>query len=472
MGSGADERVMALQDQVKKLQSQKDKLLKELDSIEERFENTNRLYRKYFPLILDSLITGDSPFAKTCKDLSTALKKEESQGKIEYIFERLKNAILKEDIGSVAVPKKKGLFSSFLKGGGDSDSFIDEYKQSYHDVVSNLRGYLDKKFSSKLDNITNRIKAAQSTDDISDIRESVFSLVFVYISDTSQDREKVNVFVREIVGKILDIESKLATSYQQTDSMFEVSEGFDALLSDEINILKEKSDVAQTLDKLKVQVSERLFSIEQALSAKQAKEDAIKKLAQKNRHAFKTGFVKLRQELDEATEYTEELEKKLNQDQLTGAFNRRAYDKRINEEMERFLRYKREFALLLIDADKFKLINDNYGHAIGDRCLQEIIKRTIPLLRKNDTLARYGGEEFVVIMPETDEAGAKKAAEKIRQTIEKIEFIYKKEKVKVTVSIGVSQVTSEDKNQQQVFERADIALYRAKEAGRNKVVSY
>ncbi|HGY11918.1 MAG TPA: GGDEF domain-containing protein, partial [Desulfobacterales bacterium] len=127
-------------------------------------------------------------------------------------------------------------------------------------------------------------------------------------------------------------------------------------------------------------------------------------------------------------------------------------------------------SFLLIDADKFKLINDNYGHAIGDKCLQEIIKRTLPLLRKTDMLARYGGEEFVVIMPETDSKGAKIAAEKIRQTIEKIEFVYKKKKVKVTVSIGVSQTREGDINHQQIFERSDVAVYQAKEKGRNQVV--
>jgi diguanylate cyclase len=206
------------------------------------------------------------------------------------------------------------------------------------------------------------------------------------------------------------------------------------------------------------------------LNNKQLKDKAIQAVAEKNRDVFKSGFAKLKQELNEATQYSEKLEKKLNQDQLTGAFNRRAYDKKINEEMERFFRYGTLFSLLVIDADKFKNINDRYGHAIGDKCLQEIIRRSLPLLRKNDMLARYGGEEFAVIMPETDAAGAKKAAEKIRQTIEKIEFLYKKETVKVTVSIGVTQTKEGDKSHLEVFERADVAVYKAKENGRNQVL--
>lgn len=467
MSSAKDERVLDLEDQLKKLRSQKDTLIKELDSIEEKFENTHRLYRRYIPVIIDSVVTGDTSFSKACRELSKALKKDESQAKVEYIFEQIKTAMIKEDLGPAGAKKKKGLFSSIL--GSGSESFIEEYKQSYNDVVSNLRGTLDKKFAKRLDAIVLRIKNVQDTDDISEIRESVFSLIFVYISDTNQDREKVNAFVREVVSKILEIESKLATTVQQTDSMFENNEGFESVLSDQISGLKKTSDVASTLDELKVKVAERLSSIESALETKQAKDRAIKKIAIKNQHAFKTGFTKLKMELDEATRYTEELEQKLNQDQLTGAYNRRAYDKRVEEEMQRYLRYKHVFSLLVIDADKFKNINDSYGHAIGDKCLKEIIKRTIPLLRKNDMLARYGGEEFVVIMPETDHDGAANAAEKIRKTIEKIEFIYKKEKVKVTVSIGVAQSKPEDTNHQQIFERADIAVYKAKEQGRNRV---
>ncbi len=469
MSSPQDEKLMASQDQVKKLQSQKDTLLKELDEIENRHEKMTRLYRKYLPVIFDTVAAGKTPFSSVCKDLSVALKKGESEGKMEYIFEKVKTAMLKEDIGPVSGKKKKGLLSSLLKG--DSGSFIDEYKQSYHDVVNNLRSTLDKKFSSRLDNISARIKAAEDTSDISEIRESVFSLVFVYISDTNQDREKVNSFVQEVVGKILDIESKLASTYQHTDSMFRSNEGFEIILSDEMTGMRHSTDVASSLDELKIQISDRLTAIESALEVKQAKDRAIRAVAEKNRDAFTSGFAKLKQELDEATKYSEELEKKLNYDQLTGAYNRRAYDKRIEEEMDRFLRYNTPFSLLLIDADKFKVINDTYGHAIGDKCLQEIIKRSMPLVRKSDVLARYGGEEFVVIMPETEIEGAKAAAEKIRKTIEKIEFIYKKEKVKITVSIGVSQSKKGDKKHQEIFERADIAVYQAKEQGRNRVLA-
>ncbi|MEH0022056.1 MAG: GGDEF domain-containing protein [Desulfobacter sp.] len=468
MPAQLDEKIGALQDQVKKLQSQKDLLLKELDAVEEKFESQDRLYRKYFPVIIDMVAKGQTPFAKACKELSNALKKKASPTKTAYIFEQLKTAMIKEDLGPVTLKKKKGMFSSFLKTS--AENLIDDFKQSYHEVVNSLKSTIDKKYALKLDKMTARILDIQDSDDINDIRESIFSLIFLYISETSQDREKVNTFIQEIVSKILDIETKLASSYEQTQSIFSSNQGFEKVLSSEMSGLKKSSDVAASLDDLKIQITQRLTSIEKALQKKKTVDQAINKLAEKNRVSFKSGFAKLKQELQEATRYSEELEKKLNQDQLTGAYNRRAYDKKIIEEMDRYLRYDTCFSLLLIDADKFKRINDKYGHAIGDRCLQEIIKRTRPLLRKNDMLARYGGEEFVVVMPQTDASGAEKAAEKIRQTIEKIEFLYKREKVNVTVSIGVSCVQEGDQKHEQVFERADMAVYKAKENGRNQVM--
>ncbi len=468
MISDLDEKIMILKEQVKKLQSQKDTLLRELDGMEEQFEKTNRLYGKYLSVIIDSVVTGDNAFSKICKDLSQALKKGVSEGKLEYIFERLKTAMLKEDIAPMSGKKKKGLFSAFKKRG--SESFIDDYKHSYHEVVDTLRSNLDKKYKGRLDNISQRINTAEDTDDISDIRESVFSLIFAYISDTSQDMEKVNEFVQEIIGKIFDIGSTVTSSFEHTDTMFQSNDEFEAELNLQITGLAQKKDVLSTLDDLKIQVTKRLSVIESALEEKKIKDRVVKKLVKQNKDSFKSNFVKLKCQLDKATKHSKALEEKLNKDQLTGAYNRRAYDRRAAEEMERFLRYETMFSILMMDADQFKLINDNYGHAIGDKCLKEIIKRTLLLLRKNDMLARYGGEEFVIIMPETDTSGAKEAAEKIRQTIEKIEFLYKGKKVRVTVSIGISQSKNGDKNHRQVFERSDIAVYQAKEQGRNRVV--
>lgn len=461
-----DSKHYELQARIDKLETQKSTLLRELDELEEHQGKTDTLYKKYLPLIVDSVADSDSMFSDVCKDLSIALKKGASLGKLEYIFNQLRDILLKEELE--AVQGKKGWLPSFVKKS--SSGLIEDFKEGYNEVVNDLKSTMGKEYNKRLDGITDKIKQCSTSNDINEIRSILFALLQTYISDTAQDREKIAAFVQEIIKGIFGIEASLAASYKHTGEIIKSNDGFESVLTSEIGSLKESTSVAKNLEDLKKVIAERLTAIDKALKEKQAKDQAVKKGVQQTLKSFKQGFAKLKKELDEATEQSKELEEKLYQDQLTGAYNRRAYDRRAEEEMDRFLRYGNVFSLLLLDADHFKNINDRYGHAIGDKCLKEIIKRTQTMLRKVDMLARYGGEEFTIIMPETDKKSAKLAAEKIRKNIEKIEFVYREEKVTVTVSIGVAEISKEDEKFESLFERADIAVYQAKSKGRNQVV--
>ncbi len=162
-----------------------------------------------------------------------------------------------------------------------------------------------------------------------------------------------------------------------------------------------------------------------------------------------------------------ELQQMVHTDPLTGAKNRLAFIKRITEEIERAKRYEAPLSIIMFDIDHFKKINDTYGHNVGDNVLKGMVKIVEEHLRKSDNLYRTGGEEFIVILPNTDIEKAEIVAEKIREAICKTKF----EKVgRVTISIGVTQVT-EDDDEDTVTSRVDEALYRAKNTGRNRVVT-
>jgi diguanylate cyclase (GGDEF)-like protein len=159
-------------------------------------------------------------------------------------------------------------------------------------------------------------------------------------------------------------------------------------------------------------------------------------------------------------------------DPLTRVLNRRALADRLAIEMDRARRYSSELAILLIDLDFFKRINDTAGHLVGDEVLRQLAGRIQGAVRTVDIVARYGGEEFVVILPETSAAGAMRFADRLRMAIETHEFPIGAGNVRLTVSIGVStfpaaNVTSAD----DLFARADAAMYRAKQDGRNQVRS-
>jgi diguanylate cyclase (GGDEF)-like protein len=156
-------------------------------------------------------------------------------------------------------------------------------------------------------------------------------------------------------------------------------------------------------------------------------------------------------------------------DALTGLRNRRYFLEGAETEFARARRHGRGFSLLLLDADHFKKVNDNYGHAAGDRVLQGIAEVCNRSLREVDLVGRLGGEEFAVAMPEADLTVACQVADRLRQQIAENEVGDGSQSVCVTVSIGVAAVSSSDRNLDQMLRRADQALYAAKNGGRNQI---
>jgi diguanylate cyclase (GGDEF)-like protein len=138
--------------------------------------------------------------------------------------------------------------------------------------------------------------------------------------------------------------------------------------------------------------------------------------------------------------------------------------------MERSRRYGRCLAIVFFDVDRFKRLNDTYGHSFGDVVLAEVAESARLLARQSDVVARYGGEEFVIILPEQDLEGAAIAAERVRAEIEGLQLSHNGEQVTVTASFGVSSTAQVGCDSiSGLVETADRMLYAAKEGGRNRV---
>lgn len=156
------------------------------------------------------------------------------------------------------------------------------------------------------------------------------------------------------------------------------------------------------------------------------------------------------------------------QDSLTGIGNRKALEKAITREQKLIERYGTPFSMLMIDIDFFKKINDEHGHHAGDIALQCVSQTIADVIRQSDEIFRYGGEEFVVLLNNSDINSAAMMAERIRVAIEKAETICKANNIKMTVSIGVANFKKQE-CMDHLFDRADKALYSAKNSGRNQV---
>jgi diguanylate cyclase (GGDEF)-like protein len=156
-------------------------------------------------------------------------------------------------------------------------------------------------------------------------------------------------------------------------------------------------------------------------------------------------------------------------DGLTGLFLRRYFCQRVDEEIQRSAYHHLRLSFLMIDIDHFKQCNDKFGHLVGDAVLQEMAKKIKSCLREIDLIARYGGEEFSVLLPNTDKQDAEQIAERIRASIDEHQFHAYDQVIRVKVSIGAASFPSDAKGAQQLIDKADQALYQAKEEGRNRV---
>lgn len=168
-------------------------------------------------------------------------------------------------------------------------------------------------------------------------------------------------------------------------------------------------------------------------------------------------------------------------DSLTGLYNKRYFQARLQEEVARANRFDLKLSLIFADIDQFKAVNDRHGHPCGDKILKEVAQllaagvgelNVLSRLRKTDIVARYGGEEFVIILPETDAGGAVAVAERLRLDVEKHTFRRCREPVRLSMSFGVAELSESHHELDKLISNADRAMYAAKRSGRNAVKAH
>lgn len=164
-----------------------------------------------------------------------------------------------------------------------------------------------------------------------------------------------------------------------------------------------------------------------------------------------------------------DLRQAVDQDELTGLGNRSVFYRQGKSHMLDARLANNALSLIMLDADYFKSINDTFGHLAGDHALQHLAQIFLHCTRDSDVVARWGGEEFVILLPNADQHGVMRFAERLRERVCSSPFIWNGEQVYLTLSAGVTQLTGEDTSLENLVTRADKALYLAKSAGRNQV---
>ena len=300
------------------------------------------------------------------------------------------------------------------------------------------------------------------------LKETV-SLLFEIKKHLQSEQQDIASFLTQVTDQLADIGVKVSGAYSTTKTSEKKRNLFDQTVSTQFIELQEYSESATELEPLKNLIHSRLDIISQQIQDHQAQEKLERSQGQQELEALSNKIKKMEEESLQLKDKLIIAHKKAIHDSLTGLPNRLAYHNQLTTELARWRRYQTPLSLLIWDIDHFKIINDTYGHKAGDKTLILIAKLLSEHCRTTDFVSRFGGEEFTMLLSNTDAKSALLAANKIREVMEKTAFNSNGAKLSITLSCGVTQFTESD-TEKSAFERADKALYEAKNKGRNRCI--
>ncbi|MCZ6805186.1 MAG: diguanylate cyclase [Proteobacteria bacterium] len=283
------------------------------------------------------------------------------------------------------------------------------------------------------------------------------------LNETENFLKKVTQQLNEITLQIADIETL-------ENETFSHSVSHNSELEKQIKLIQSGVDEADTIEDIKKTINTRIEVLQNNMDQFISVEQNRKKQSDNHHKELVDRLSNMEAETEKLRQCIEVEKSKAYNDALTRIPNRMAFDERINHECQRWQRYNNKLTLCLVDIDKFKNVNDTYGHKAGDIVLRTVAEKCVSKVRKSDFFCRYGGEEFALILPETNLSAAITVAETLRESIERCTFQYGDKHVPITISCGLAEFKGTD-NLDKVFKRADKALYKAKDSGRNCCIS-
>ncbi|MBI5665841.1 MAG: GGDEF domain-containing protein [Nitrospirae bacterium] len=343
-------------------------------------------------------------------------------------------------------------------------------KELSNTLLDKFTEFMPPSITDQLSDLKEKLHIKEGSGGSHDWLDSPIKVIKKYIDSLTVRVKELENFMQQTMTYLEETEGHVASELSSQQHKFREDRSFEENISENVTSIKNNIDVSNDFNSIKMAVISKIENINKSIETK--REHDMRRLNETEKTLDEMGrrMSEIKREADEIRKKSQEIEFESVHDNLTGLYNRRAYDQKITETLAALERYNVPASLMICDIDYFKKINDTFGHKVGDLALKKLGSLLKERLRINDFVARYGGEEFAVILSHTDLKGAIQAGEGVRSYIDKAVFSYKDQKIPLTISIGVSVFIKGD-NGSTVFERADSALYLAKKSGRNSVKS-
>jgi diguanylate cyclase len=280
----------------------------------------------------------------------------------------------------------------------------------------------------------------------------------------------VEYYLKNIAIRLKELQLGIEDSYKDQRESLDEQESLNSGFSEQVVAIAAQLADEHDLNQVKHLIDEGLDEIRARMHDHLARDRRRVATGEKRLRDLSERLQKMGEESSRLRDQVCKERDRAQRDPLTGIPNRAAYDERIATEIARRNRHGRHVSLAVIDIDRFKNVNDRFGHRAGDKVLKNVAEICAANVRATDFLARYGGEEFVLVLPESTLAQAHRVAEKLREDVARKRFYYNSIRVPITVSVGVAECARAE-SAEDVFQRADRALYAAKERGRNRCVT-
>lgn len=322
---------------------------------------------------------------------------------------------------------------------------------------------------ARCEDIRSLLLGAGARDRTEEALRAIADLVAEIRGREYEDRAEIEAFLSQVTERLNEIDGVFQESVVTWREGYAEGQALGGKVDDQVNEIEASVGRSQDLESLKGALRQRIEVIRAHMREYRESEQQRLADAEGQVQRLTERLLSVQNESDELRRRLEEERSLALIDPLTGIPNRCAYDERLELEVARWVRYRSPLTLAVWDIDRFKDVNDRYGHQAGDKALARIAQLIRRQIRETDFLARYGGEEFVLLLTETTLDEALAAAENIRQAVMECGFHYRGDPVPITVSCGMTEFRDGD-TAPGVFGRADAALYRAKAAGRNRCV--